>query len=372
MVKDRVEHAEMPLIVPLLRRKRRADTISAVYGAIVAQARHAAFYARFGVPDTVDGRLAMIVLHLSLTLQRLAGSGESRSFGQDLFDAFCRDMDHNLREMGVGDLAVPRRMRRIGEEFYGQSAAYQTALSSGDAGALRDALARNVFGDQGSASAARLSLYVERAHARLAGLDQDAVTGGHISFPDPVAARPRHGHIMSERDRPWNYPIAVDEIPESGRRFDLHADEHIRAAIAALARVEAIPSLEAAFEVTRHGRDGLAVTGTVTARVDQVCVVTLEPVQSAIAEPIDLIFSPQSDVRTKDAVVGIDDAAPEPLVDGRIDLGAIATEFLVLAIDPYPRKAGVTFDPPAVPDDRSAHPFAALAALKRDRGADDG
>jgi len=176
------------MLVPRLRRKRRGDTISAVYGAIVAQARHTAFYLGYGVPDTVEGRLAMIVLHLGLVLQRLDVSDTARGFGQALFDAFCRDMDHNLREMGVGDLAVPRRMRRIGEEFYGQSAAYGAALAAGDRQALRDTLARNVYGSENPAGAERLALYVVATQAHLAAVDPDTVMHGSLSFPSPGTA----------------------------------------------------------------------------------------------------------------------------------------------------------------------------------------
>ncbi len=87
------------------------------------KARLPAFYTDFGVPDTVEGRFDMLVLHLVLLLRRLGQETElRRSFGQDLFDAFCRDLDANLREMGVGDLAVPKRMQRFAEAFYGRQA----------------------------------------------------------------------------------------------------------------------------------------------------------------------------------------------------------------------------------------------------------
>ena len=96
---------------------------------IVAQARSAAFYTDYGVPDTVLGRFDLIVLHL--VLARLDGDGSSaRGIGQKLFDLFCPDLDANLREMGVGDLAVPRRMQNFGEAFYGRQGAYLAALQA--------------------------------------------------------------------------------------------------------------------------------------------------------------------------------------------------------------------------------------------------
>src|SRR3974390_245218 len=86
------------------------STIDVLYGAIVAQARLPSFYLIYGVPDTVEGRFDMIVMHLALVLRRLARERELGSLGQGVFDRFCRDMDHNLREMGVGDLSVPKHM----------------------------------------------------------------------------------------------------------------------------------------------------------------------------------------------------------------------------------------------------------------------
>jgi uncharacterized metal-binding protein YceD (DUF177 family) len=178
---------------------------------------------------------------------------------------------------------------------------------------------------------------------------------------------------MSERQRPWSFPVTVDEIPETGRHFDIAADESTRAAIAALAGVEGIPALCARFDVARYGRGGVAVTGNVAAQVDQICVVTLEPLRSAVEEPVDLTFAPQGarPAEVKRVEVTIDQEGPEPLRDGKVDLGVLATEFLILAIDPYPRKSGVAFEPPAEPDDPSAHPFAGLAALKRGKPAGD-
>ena len=177
------------MIFPLTRRNRRVDTIAAVYGAIVAQARSPLFYRDYRVPDTVDGRLAMIVLHLALLLRRLAAEGpEMRAFGQRVFDRFCQDMDDNLREMGVGDLAVPRQMHRIGECFYGQVAAYDRALTSPAATDLEQVLARNIFGRPSAAETAQLALYMRQAASQLASSDVASIADGVVEFPDPLAA----------------------------------------------------------------------------------------------------------------------------------------------------------------------------------------
>src|SRR5215208_2599562 len=119
------------MIFQRFRRVPESDSIAALYGIIVAQARAPAFYQDYGVPDTIDGRFEMVVLHTVLVLRRLdAESGPIRGMGQGLFDLFCGDMDGSLREMGVGDLGVPREMRRIGEAFYGRQAAYVAALAT--------------------------------------------------------------------------------------------------------------------------------------------------------------------------------------------------------------------------------------------------
>jgi cytochrome b pre-mRNA-processing protein 3 len=160
-----------------------------LYGAIVAQARSEAFYRDYGVPDSVNGRFEMVVLHLLLALRRL-GPGDVRGPAQLLFDLFCSDMDGNLREIGVGDLAVPREMRRMGEAFYGRRAAYEAALNAADRDALAAALARNVFGsaaapgDPAWAGAKKLASYVMAAEHALAAQD---LGDGHVEFPDPAA-----------------------------------------------------------------------------------------------------------------------------------------------------------------------------------------
>jgi hypothetical protein len=160
--------------------------------------------------------------------------------------------------------------------------------------------------------------------------------------------------------------LDVSDVPATGRHLDLVADEPARAAIADLAGVAGLPRLVAGFDVTPHGRDGLHVVGRVTATVDQICVVTLDPIESLIDEPIDLVFVPAAtSSEESDEVVELEMPAegPEELVDGAIDLGAIAIEFLILGIDPYPRKADAVFEAPAPGDDPATHPFAALAAL---------
>jgi uncharacterized metal-binding protein YceD (DUF177 family) len=163
----------------------------------------------------------------------------------------------------------------------------------------------------------------------------------------------------------WTVPVRLEEIPEGGRRLHLIADEGIRAAIANLAGVDGISRLEAVLDLARSGRNGLRVSGNVSATVRQNCVVTLEPVENALDEAVDLAFTakPGADATAIDIAVDASEP-PEILVDGILDLGAIATEFLILGVDPYPRKPGAVFEAPASTD-AGASPFAGLAALKK-------
>jgi uncharacterized metal-binding protein YceD (DUF177 family) len=166
----------------------------------------------------------------------------------------------------------------------------------------------------------------------------------------------------------WKAPIRLDELPESGAHRVLEADAPTRAAIARVAGLVELPRLSARLEAQRRGAAGLHVIGTVSATVVQSCVVTLEPVTNEIAEAVDLMFEPASAAPARsEAEIEVDPEEagdpPEPLVDGTVDLGALAIEFLLLGLDPYPRKPDAVFSVPHA-DESVTSPFAALAALK--------
>ena len=168
------------------RRPKQDPMIADLYGTIVAQARSPIFYSGYGVPDTVSGRFDMVVLHMVLFLRRLKRESETvQVLGQEVFNLFCRDMDDNFREMGVGDLAVPKRMQAFGEAFYGRAAAYDLALAAGTE-PLAQALCRNILNGQEIENARRLAFYVETAVACLAGLDEAALQSGSWRFPAPA------------------------------------------------------------------------------------------------------------------------------------------------------------------------------------------
>ena len=140
-----------------------------LYTAAVAQARRPAFYADLGVPDRIDARFELYVLHVVLLQQRLSGHGaEAAETAQALFDAFVGALDHTLREMGVGDLTVPKKMRRLGEAIYGRVKAYDTALAARDLDALSALLERTVFEGAAGAGRDRMAAYVLASADRLA------------------------------------------------------------------------------------------------------------------------------------------------------------------------------------------------------------
>ena len=169
---------------------------------------------------------------------------------------------------------------------------------------------------------------------------------------------------------PWHVPLALENVPETGQHLDLVASAEVRAGVALMAGLRDLPRLQASFEVTRHG-SGLRVRGRVSATVGQACVVTLEPLANEIEEAIDLVFAPSSAIKRDGEGAGAEErnpaesrSEPEPLIGGTVDLGALATEFLILGLDPYPRTPGAVFQPPGEASSDEG-PFAALAELKR-------
>jgi cytochrome b pre-mRNA-processing protein 3 len=175
------------MILSLFKRKASRNSLRAVYGAIVAAARHPRFYAEWGVPDTVDGRYDMIVLHAVLVLDRLSGEdAPAQSFAQGLTDEVFADMDRSLREMGVGDLSVGKKVRRMAEVFYGRAQAYRPALAGEDAEALSGALHRNIFAGAGAREGAdRLAGHALRLRRHLHERPTGPILAGEIDFPDP-------------------------------------------------------------------------------------------------------------------------------------------------------------------------------------------
>ena len=168
----------------------------------------------------------------------------------------------------------------------------------------------------------------------------------------------------------WSVPVVTADLDPNGRRISLEANEAERIEIARIAGLRDLPKLSAKFELTPVGRDKVRLVGQVDAVVGQNCVVTLDRVENTVSEPVDLIFVPQSTIADTPASEPDDEPAddpPEPIVNGRIDLAKLAVEFLILGIDPYPRKADAAFEPVNTLPAPEDHPFAGLAALKEQK-----
>ncbi|CCD87444.1 conserved hypothetical protein [Bradyrhizobium sp. ORS 285] len=171
---------------------------------------------------------------------------------------------------------------------------------------------------------------------------------------------------------PWRAaPVIVAQIPEAGLHREIEADAAALAALAEIGELREVLSAHASFDLVEK-RDGkVHVEGRVRARIGQTCVVTLDPIETEIDEPIDQMFAPPeqipelADFVEDDPNSDVDTAdPPEPIINGQIDLGRLAADALFLAIDPYPRKPGAVFEQPAEATSPEDHPFAALKSLQ--------
>ncbi|KZD24626.1 YceD family protein [Tardiphaga robiniae] len=170
---------------------------------------------------------------------------------------------------------------------------------------------------------------------------------------------------------PWSVPIAVVQIPDTGLARDIEATPEQRKGIAALGGLVSVGAAKGELLLTPVKGGTVHVTGRIWGKVEQTCVVTLEPVAADFEEEIDLIFAPPSQIRelaeSVDEDIESDEETPdppEPIENGLIDLGKLATDALFLGLDPYPRKPDAVFEPVVVVPDPEEHPFAALKALK--------
>lgn len=175
---------------------RDSDTRTAahrIYCRLVEQSRHPAFYDQCGVEDTPDGRFDMIALHAALILRRLKRDGEvTAELAQEIFDLMFADMDQNLREMGVGDIGVGKRVKGMAQGFYGRLAAYDAGLNSADNADLSSALRRNLFRKSSPADVqvAMIAGYMRRESTSLDAQATALFMEGTLSFGAPPYCRP--------------------------------------------------------------------------------------------------------------------------------------------------------------------------------------
>ncbi len=157
-----------------------------LFKALSTQARLPVFYERLGVADTVEGRFELYVLHLVLVLHRLKGQGvQAAETSQAVFDTFLRNLDEGLRDMGVGDLSVGKKMRKLGEAVYGRIKGYDRAFADPDrTSALESLIARTVYQDRADASAATLARYAAATVVTLAAEPLDAVLQARLVWSE--------------------------------------------------------------------------------------------------------------------------------------------------------------------------------------------
>ena len=235
--------------------------------------------------------------------------------GQQLFDRFCQDIDDNFREMGVGDLAVPKHMQPVGEAFYGRAKVYdERARPTPIRRRLKQRSRATCSARRTAAGRAPAGCLYARGDRRLARQDAAALARAELEFPDPAAVQrlrrtrgdaeatirngPRAGSKKADSrrwpQRRWSVPVVVADVPETGRQDRTRAGRDDARGIAAAADAVGLPRLEAAFDLTRHGARRLRVVGPVAATVIQNCVVTLEPIENEVEEAVDLLFPPQA------------------------------------------------------------------------------
>ena len=160
-------------------------TASDIYGSIVAAARREPFYSEHGVPDTPDGRFAMVVVHSYLVLERLQQEGEpGQTLSRALVDAFVTDMDDCMREMGVGDLTVPRKVKKAAGALYDCAAEFRNAEQTGSGPALAEAVHKTLLPFAPHSTAASVAAYMRRAGIALAACPGPALLSGHVAFVD--------------------------------------------------------------------------------------------------------------------------------------------------------------------------------------------
>lgn len=173
------------------RRRARREAAHALYRTLVDQARSPLFFADWGVPDSRDGRLEMVGLHVILVMRRLRQEGRTgQELARELLELMLADLDQHLREWGIGDLSVGKHMKKLANTFFARLAALDESLDQGDLASLAAVLRRNVFSgvaDPDPAMAARLAAYLQAQDHRLAAQDGTALLAGRLAFAVPGA-----------------------------------------------------------------------------------------------------------------------------------------------------------------------------------------
>lgn len=167
------------------RQKSNAEIVKNQYEILTAAARRAIFYTDMNVPDTVMGRFNMLTLHITLYLRLTKDKGEPvQALAQDIVDAFFEDIDHSIRELGIGDASVPKRMKKLAKMFYGRADAYGQALDGKDEEAMIAALSRNIYPEQEAPDLSALAREIFHMDAGLRAADEAQLAKGQVRVPD--------------------------------------------------------------------------------------------------------------------------------------------------------------------------------------------
>ncbi len=165
------------------RKRRNREIVDAIYREITAAARNPVYFERMNVPDTVMGRFEMISIMMVLFLRRTKDASPAiQDLARDVVDAFFAEIDHSIRELGVGDNSVPKRMKKLARMFYGRLDSYASALDDGDTAALATALKRNIHPQQETANMDELAEAMARLDGTIAGLPEEEILTGRLSF----------------------------------------------------------------------------------------------------------------------------------------------------------------------------------------------
>lgn len=177
------------------KRKDRQAPVDALFARVAEASRQPALYLAGGIPDSFEGRFESLTLHVFLVLRRLRElPAPAADLAQELVDACFAYLELGFRNGGISDIAVPKRMKKIGQMFYGRIRAYETALENERTGDLIEALRRNASPTQASDEGAiMLAAYAGRAKAHLATLDLDGILKDGALFPAPAETEASHG-----------------------------------------------------------------------------------------------------------------------------------------------------------------------------------
>lgn len=178
------------MIFSLFRKRSHNRAITdRQYAFLTAAARNSAFYTDFGVPDTVMGRFEMLSVVMILFFRRTTRSELSgQELAQEIVDAFFQDIDHSIRELGIGDQGVPKRVKKLAGMFYGRLESYAAALDASDPDRLAAALRRNIHprSDEGMPDMRDLAMWMMAAGSALAALPEDVICRGQAQLPMPA------------------------------------------------------------------------------------------------------------------------------------------------------------------------------------------